>query len=165
MASGAASRYEWRAASPRALWHVRSEEFSGRLRVLDVACSCAREHRCCVGVSRIGAAGVRIDDWLDTDECAIYITTSNRSYGHAYFGSRAVEMKRYEIGVRFSLLVAVGTRPNEVYYRIYKGERVDSDKFTEFLEGEVHPCYGPGRRFMYGKLRAHLTAQVQAKIA
>ena len=113
----------------------------------------------------LGHAGVPSNDMLDVDECAIYVTSGNRTFGHAYVGERAVEVQRYEPGHRFSLLMAAGRRHGDVYFVLYENENVDSEKFSAFLEDEVFPHCGPARTLMWDNLAAHLTAQVLAVVA
>jgi transposase len=94
-----------------------------------------------------------------------FVTSSNRCAGHAFVGERAIEVQRYEPGVRFSLLLGVGCRPGDCYIELYEGENVDSEKYAAYLRDIVIPHCGQERFFVWDNLSAHLTAQVQAVCA
>ena len=149
-----------RDALRRAMWRLRPPPAGVRAPVASLLLGAASENS--IAPTRAGAAGVPRNDWIDLDECAIYITTSNRCWGHAYVGERAIEVQRYEPGVRFTLLMGVGCRLYDLYFSVFENEAVDSDKWCEFLDEQVFPHCGTNRALMYDNLSSHLTAQAQA---
>jgi len=98
---------------------------------------------------------------IDIDECAVWLHSSNRNYGHAPAGIRAEEIAHTHMrGTKYTILLAVDVTVGPIAWWIYQGG-TSADDFSLFLYFELLPKIQRQHRIlMCDNLASHKTAAI-----
>ena len=82
-----------------------------------------------------GIADIRVEDFIDLDECGVFVETADKHYGKAYVGNRVRQEGNYQKSEKWTLLLAVaGSVVAERWQMMWLEGGTTGDKMIEFIE-------------------------------
>jgi hypothetical protein len=117
----------------------------------------------------LGIADIRRTDFIDLDECGLFVETGSRGYGKCYIGKRVNEEGPYSKSEKWNLLLAISGDPTaERWKKMWLEGGTTNTKMIDFIQ-DILDDIGPGtpqrrRCFIMDNLTSHHNAQVSALI-
>jgi len=91
-----------------------------------------------------GIADIRVEDFIDLDECGLFVETADKSIGKAFVGNRVRQEGNYQKSEKWTLLLPVaGSAAAERWQMMWLEGGRTGDKMIEFIQMILDEI-GPG---------------------